>query len=181
MTLIIAIVALGAAVLVIVMLAIAFVLPPMDDELIDKAEGRTPSRRSLQRQVTVRRSGPTSAHSDAPARRATGETRTTRTWKPAWPAGRGRVSHASMWGSKSAMLQRLHSVAPMLHSVPPMLHSFGRGARAQVHCFRVLLESDRRNVREFRREHPETGVVLLAFVACVVVAALIVRLSSGLA
>ena len=70
----------------------------------------------------------------------------------------------------------LQSVPPMLQSVPPMLHSFGRGARAQVHCFRVLLESDCRNVREFRNEHPETGVVLLTCLVSVVLGILIAGL-----
>lgn len=50
-----------------------------------------------------------------------------------------------------------------------------RGVQDNVRRFLVLLESDRRNVRQFRREHPETGVLMLTFFISVVVTALIIR------
>lgn len=60
-----------------------------------------------------------------------------------------------------------------LQTVVPNLESVMRAARVQIHRFRVLLEYDRRNVRQFRAEHPDTEVVLLVCVVAVLVGVLI--------
>jgi hypothetical protein len=81
-----AIIALSAGVLIVVLLAIAFVVPT-DDEPIDNSSRRTPSPPSPRRQVTIRRSGRTPGLRDARPRRATPEARTTPTLReprPAW-------------------------------------------------------------------------------------------------
>ena len=49
-------------------------------------------------------------------------------------------------------------------------------ARTQVRRFLVLLESDRRNLRQFRNEHPDTNMFLVAGVAAVVLGLLVARL-----
>ena len=85
------IIALGACVLVVVLLAIAFVVPT-DDESIVEANRRTPSPLFPRRQVTIRRGGTTPSPKDDPARRTTLETRTTPASNPAW---RG-IAEASM-------------------------------------------------------------------------------------
>ena len=55
-------------------------------------------------------------------------------------------------------------------------HSVVRSTEEQVRRFLVLLESDRRNVRQYRREHPDTDMLLFTCVAAVVLGVLIVRL-----
>ena len=51
-----------------------------------------------------------------------------------------------------------------------------RGVQEQVRRFLVLLEADRRNVRRFRKKHPETDVLLLTCFVSVLLGALIAQL-----
>jgi hypothetical protein len=90
----ITIIALGAGVLVVVLLAIAFVVP-MDDDSIDKASRTTPSPLFSRRQVTIRGSRQMPALRHAPARRATPEARTTPAWKPERRPAWRRITEAS--------------------------------------------------------------------------------------
>lgn len=94
-------IALGAGVLIVVMLGVAFIVPPIDDESTVKANRRTPSPHSPRRHVTIRRSGKIPALEEAPARLRTHETRTTPAEKPAQrPARRGIAEPTTAWPRK---------------------------------------------------------------------------------
>ena len=89
-------IALGACVLIVVMLAVAFVLPPVDDESIVKAsQSQNVEPRSPRREVTIRRSGTVPALKDAPGARTTPETRTKPAGKPAQRPAWREITEAS--------------------------------------------------------------------------------------
>jgi hypothetical protein len=95
------VIALGACVLIVVMLAVAFVLPPVDDESFVKASRRTSSPLSPRPEVTIQRSGTMPALKDAPAPRATPETRTKPAENPAQrPVWREIAATSTRWRRK---------------------------------------------------------------------------------
>ena len=101
-------IALGACVLIVVMLAVAFVLPPVDDESIVQANRRTSSPRSPRREVIIRRSGTMPALKDAPGARTTPETRTKPAGKPAQRPAWREITEASTTSRRKLSHALLH-------------------------------------------------------------------------
>ena len=66
--------------------------------------------------------------------------------------------------------------APTVHGAAQAWQSAEHSVRSQVERFLVLLESDRRSVRQFRLEHPDTIMVLFSGVAAIVLGVLVAAL-----
>ena len=92
----------------------------------------------------------------------------------AMPALRGAIR------TKTPPAARAREQRPSLrsasHGFTEAWRSAVRDVQEQVRRFLVLLEADRRNVRRFRKEHPETDVLLLTCFVSVLLGALIAQL-----
>jgi len=65
-----------------------------------------------------------------------------------------------------------------VHGAAQAWQSAEHSVRSQIERFRVFLESDRRSVRQFRLEHPDTMMVLFSGVAAIVLGVLVAALAA---